>query len=170
MRYICTLHIDILWCKTITVSVFTKKGTKKLNTFFQYPITTSVARLKPKHSWLSFETKEKHFPFYHWLFQVNLICFALIVFKANNNKYKIFIGATQGMWIINCQKRKYLETFVFWINFLTFCFCGYFFLLDSIWWLGKRAWTEQKWWGRKSGEVPEAGSGRNLGNREISCH
>lgn len=48
-------------------------------------------------------------------------------FKANNNKYKIFIGATQGMWIINCQKHKYLETFVFWINFLTFCFCGYFF-------------------------------------------
>ena len=54
MCYICTLHIDILWCKAITVSVFTKKGTKKLNTFFQYPITTSVARLKPKHSWLSF--------------------------------------------------------------------------------------------------------------------
>lgn len=65
MCYICTLHIDILWCKTITVSVFTKKGTKKLNTFFQYPVTTGVARLKPKHSWLSFETKEKHFPFYH---------------------------------------------------------------------------------------------------------
>ena len=63
MCYTCTLHI--FWCKTIAVSVFTKKGTKTLNIFFQYPITPSVVRLKPKHSWLSFETKEKHFPFYH---------------------------------------------------------------------------------------------------------
>lgn len=34
-------------------------------------------------------------------------------FKNTNNKYKIFIGITQGMWIINCQNWKYLETFVF---------------------------------------------------------
>lgn len=170
MCYICTLHMDILWCKTITVSDFTKKGTKKFNTFFQYTITTSVARLKPKHSWLSFETKEKNFPFYHWLFQVNLTWLVLIFFLKQiiSIKYSLVlprvcelsIAKTENIW-----KHLYFGPII-----KTFCFCGYSFLLDSIWWLGNRAWMEQKWWGRKSGEVPEAGYGRNLGNWEISCH
>lgn len=81
---ICTYISITLGGKAVIVSVFTEEGnqgTKSLHDFFQYHVVNNIAKLKTRLSGLSFETKKKHIPISHWLFQVYLMYFVLIFLK-----------------------------------------------------------------------------------------
>lgn len=129
---------------------------------FLYLIATGVARLKPKMSWLSFENERKHFPFHHWLFQVNLMCFVLIFLKqiTITIKYALVLPIASNFQLPNTS---IFENFHILDQFKKFFFCICCFLMGPNWQLGRRDRTEQKWWGIKSGKVPEAINGGSLG-------